>query len=111
MKECSLYQFKTKNGSVINTTPKDITARKLASRASGYVNHGATTTVTIDLSVWRTLVTGHGNREQLRGMWIIRPGACVAVIPAAEITVSISGSTLTISNTTTTQSNASYVVS
>lgn len=113
VKECSLYQFKFKDGTIENTTPKDLTARKQAARLSGIVNHGATVTVTVDLTSVpvRVLYLAHGSRSQIRGCYLLRSdGGTPAVIAATEAAITLSGNTLTIKNNTTTSDNLRYAV-
>lgn len=112
VKECSLYQIKTKNGTT-NTTPVDVKARKQVARLSGIVNHGATVTVTIDLTSVpvRVLYLGHGSRTQLRGIYLLRSdGGTPAVVAATDVQITLSGETLTIKNNTSTSDNLRYAV-
>ena len=114
IKECSLYRFLTKSGPVA-TTPKDIKARVMASRVESTVNHGATRSITIDLSVPRVLLIGHPNTTTLRGIYIITTsGIVAAVMDASDITVSCAVSagvaTLTMTSSASTQSNARCIV-
>lgn len=99
VKECSLYQFKTKNGGTVNTTPKDLTARKMGDKLSGLVSAGGSVTLTVDLTVPRILITGHGSVAGLRSIYILGSSVCSCVMAGANITASMSGNTLTITST------------
>ena len=112
IKECSLYKFVTKAGTVL-TTPKDITARKLAQRRVNFLSPGGTHSFAVDLTSvqGRVLIITHGSDVNLRGIYLIRAndGVFPAVV-ATDVTVSLSGSTLTITNNTTTRNTLRYIV-
>ena len=112
IKECSLYKFVTKAGTIL-TTPKDVTARKLAQRRVSFLGPGATASFTVDLTSvqGRILLVSHNSDTKLRGIYLIRANDGVfTVVPAADFSASLSGSTLTISNNTATRNTLRYAV-